>query len=195
MFLISASSVGPEMYEVHTSTRDERNAWMKHIRQAVERCATVHFLFVPLRLRARDSLSIPLPSPSCPEEEEEEERCVETEEARRAGEVRVQKLTKFQGKSTSVRRCRPPVRPAARETPRFCAETLLGQDQRICGSLEEKLQLYAELTELTLQSPEPVLHRHLLVQPSTDSETPLQASTLLTAAVREGEHNVSRLFF
>uniref|UniRef100_A0A665WLN2 Rho guanine nucleotide exchange factor (GEF) 28a n=1 Tax=Echeneis naucrates TaxID=173247 RepID=A0A665WLN2_ECHNA len=38
MFLISASSVGPEMYEVHTTTKEERNAWMKHIRQAVERC-------------------------------------------------------------------------------------------------------------------------------------------------------------
>lgn len=55
MFLISASSVGPEMYEVHTSTRDERNAWMKHIRQAVERCATIHFLFVPQRLLAHHS--------------------------------------------------------------------------------------------------------------------------------------------
>lgn len=41
MFLISASSVGPEMYEVHTNTRDERNAWMRHIRQAVERCVCV----------------------------------------------------------------------------------------------------------------------------------------------------------
>lgn len=70
---------------------------------------------------------------------------------------------------------------------RFCAETLLGQDQRICNSLEEKLQLYAELTELTLHSPEPVLHRHLLVQPDTDSEIPPQASTLLTAALREGK--------
>uniref|UniRef100_A0A667ZXA9 PH domain-containing protein n=1 Tax=Myripristis murdjan TaxID=586833 RepID=A0A667ZXA9_9TELE len=38
MFLISASSVGPEMYEIHTATREERNAWMRHIRQAVERC-------------------------------------------------------------------------------------------------------------------------------------------------------------
>lgn len=37
MFLISASSAGPEMYEVHTTTREERNAWMRHIRQAVER--------------------------------------------------------------------------------------------------------------------------------------------------------------
>lgn len=66
----------------------------------------------------------------------------------------------------------------------------MGQDQRICSSLEEKLQLYAELTELTLQSPEPVLHRHLLVQPDTDTETPPQASALLTAAVREGENDV-----
>lgn len=50
------------------------------------------------------------------------------------------------------------------------------------------MQLYAELTELTLQSPEPVPHRHLLVQPVpyTDSETPRQASSLLTAALREG---------
>ncbi|XP_027133349.1 rho guanine nucleotide exchange factor 28-like isoform X2 [Larimichthys crocea] len=133
MFLISASSVGPEMYEVHTTSRDERNAWMKHIRQAAE---------------------------SCPEEEEEEERSPETEEARRAAEVRAQKITKFQ-------------------------ETLLDQDQRICKSLEEKLQLYAELTELTLHSPEPAPHRHLLVQSDTDSETPRQASSLLTAALRE----------
>ncbi|XP_051279663.1 rho guanine nucleotide exchange factor 28 isoform X5 [Dicentrarchus labrax] len=141
MFLISASSVGPEMYEVHTTTRDERNAWMRHIRQAVE---------------------------SCPEEEEEEERNAETEEARRAAEVRVQKITKFQ-------------------------ETLLGQDQQICNSLEEKLQLYAELTELTLRSPESVSHRHLLVQPDTDNETPRQASSLLTAALREAENLIALL--
>lgn len=67
------------------------------------------------------------------------------------------------------------------------AETLLGQDQRICSSLEEKLQLYAELTDLTLNSPEAVPHRHLLVQPDTDSEVPKQASSLLTAALREGK--------
>lgn len=42
MFLISASSVGPEMYEVHTASRDERNAWMKHIRQAAERYVCVY---------------------------------------------------------------------------------------------------------------------------------------------------------
>ncbi|XP_063345271.1 rho guanine nucleotide exchange factor 28-like isoform X2 [Pelmatolapia mariae] len=143
MFLISASSAGPEMYEVHTTSREERNAWMRHIRQAVE---------------------------SCPEEEEEDERSAETEEARQAAEMRIQKITKFQ-------------------------ETLLGQDQRICNSLEEKLQLYAELTELTLQSPEPVPHRHLLVEPVpyTDSETPRQASSLLTAALREAENLITIL--
>uniref|UniRef100_A0A3Q2XKU4 PH domain-containing protein n=1 Tax=Hippocampus comes TaxID=109280 RepID=A0A3Q2XKU4_HIPCM len=133
MFLISASSAGPEMYEVHTTTREERNAWMRHIRQAVE---------------------------SCPEEEEEEERSAESEEAKRAAEAKVQKISKFQ-------------------------ETLLNQDQRICNSLEEKLQLYAELTELTLRSSEAVPHRHLLVQPDIDSESPRPASTLLTAALRE----------
>ncbi|XP_034548917.1 rho guanine nucleotide exchange factor 28-like isoform X2 [Notolabrus celidotus] len=141
MFLISASSVGPEMYEVHTTTKDERNAWMRQIRQAVE---------------------------SCPEEEEEEERTAESEEARRVAEVRAQKITKFQ-------------------------ETLLGQDQQICNSLEEKLQLYAELTELTLRSPEDVPHRHLLVQPETDSETPRQASSLLTAALREADNLITIL--
>uniref|UniRef100_A0A3B3Y5J5 PH domain-containing protein n=1 Tax=Poecilia mexicana TaxID=48701 RepID=A0A3B3Y5J5_9TELE len=33
MFLISASSVGPEMYEVHTTTKEERNSW-RHSRQS-----------------------------------------------------------------------------------------------------------------------------------------------------------------
>ncbi|XP_056152814.1 rho guanine nucleotide exchange factor 28 isoform X2 [Lampris incognitus] len=141
MFLISASSVGPEMYEVHTTTREERNAWMKHIRQAVE---------------------------SCPEEEEEEERSAESEELKRVAEARVQKIHKFQ-------------------------ETLLGQDQRICSSLEEKLQLYAELTELTLRSTEPVPQRHLLVQLDTDVETSRQASTLLAAALKEAEKLIAIL--
>lgn len=37
MFLISASAAGPEMYEVHTSSKEERNSWMRLIREAVER--------------------------------------------------------------------------------------------------------------------------------------------------------------
>ncbi|XP_058137915.1 rho guanine nucleotide exchange factor 18 isoform X2 [Dasypus novemcinctus] len=38
MFLISASLKGPEMYEIYTSSKEERNAWMDHIRRAVESC-------------------------------------------------------------------------------------------------------------------------------------------------------------
>uniref|UniRef100_A0A8C6SFA7 PH domain-containing protein n=1 Tax=Neogobius melanostomus TaxID=47308 RepID=A0A8C6SFA7_9GOBI len=136
MFLISASSVGPEMYEVHTVSRDERNAWMRQIRQAVEMAY------------------------SCPEEEEEEEeRNNELEGTRRANEARIQKIAQFQ-------------------------ETLLAQDQLICNTLEEKLELYAELTELSLGSPEATPYRHLVVQ--ADNEVPGQASTLLTAALKEG---------
>uniref|UniRef100_A0A8C6U261 Rho/rac guanine nucleotide exchange factor (GEF) 18b n=1 Tax=Neogobius melanostomus TaxID=47308 RepID=A0A8C6U261_9GOBI len=37
MFLICASSNEPEMYEIHTSSKEERNTWMTQIRQAVER--------------------------------------------------------------------------------------------------------------------------------------------------------------
>lgn len=37
MFLISASAAGPEMYEVHASSKEERNTWMRIIREAVER--------------------------------------------------------------------------------------------------------------------------------------------------------------
>ncbi|XP_004874207.1 rho guanine nucleotide exchange factor 28 isoform X2 [Heterocephalus glaber] len=38
MFLISASSAGPEMYEIHTNSKEERNNWMRQIQQAVEGC-------------------------------------------------------------------------------------------------------------------------------------------------------------
>ncbi|KAG7498232.1 rho guanine nucleotide exchange factor 28 isoform X4 [Solea senegalensis] len=68
MFLISASAAGPEMYEVHTSSKEERNTWMRLIREAVE---------------------------SCPEEEEE--YTSESEEEKRAAEARVQKIHKLQG--------------------------------------------------------------------------------------------------
>lgn len=37
MFLICASGNEPEMYEIHTNSKEERNSWMAHIRQAVER--------------------------------------------------------------------------------------------------------------------------------------------------------------
>ncbi|XP_035315273.1 rho guanine nucleotide exchange factor 18 isoform X1 [Cricetulus griseus] len=38
MFLISASMQGPEMYEIYTSSKEDRNTWMAHIRRAVESC-------------------------------------------------------------------------------------------------------------------------------------------------------------
>lgn len=38
MFLISASLQGPEMYEIYTGSKEDRNAWMAHIRRAVESC-------------------------------------------------------------------------------------------------------------------------------------------------------------
>lgn len=37
MFLICASSNEPEMYKIHTNSKEERNTWMAHIRQAAER--------------------------------------------------------------------------------------------------------------------------------------------------------------
>ncbi|XP_038827102.1 rho guanine nucleotide exchange factor 28-like [Salvelinus namaycush] len=132
MFLISASAAGPEMYEVHTSSKDERNTWMRLIREAVE---------------------------SCPEEEEENTN--ESEEERRTAEARVQKIHKLQ-------------------------ETLSSQDYQICSSLEEKLQIYAELSALRGEAQEPHPEPHLLVQPNPE-EVP-QAAVLLTAALREAEN-------
>ncbi|XP_072456933.1 rho guanine nucleotide exchange factor 18 isoform X3 [Notamacropus eugenii] len=38
MFLISASQMGPEMYEIYTCSKEERNSWMTQIRRAVESC-------------------------------------------------------------------------------------------------------------------------------------------------------------
>ncbi|NWQ71534.1 ARG28 factor, partial [Neopipo cinnamomea] len=72
MFLISASSSGPEMYEVHTNSKEERNNWMRHIQDAVE---------------------------SCPEEEEEEEEEVkmnESDEDRRIAEAKACRIQKYQ---------------------------------------------------------------------------------------------------
>ncbi|XP_035279719.1 rho guanine nucleotide exchange factor 18-like [Anguilla anguilla] len=41
MFLICASSAEPEMYEIHTSSKEDCHAWMALIRQAVESCPDV----------------------------------------------------------------------------------------------------------------------------------------------------------
>lgn len=97
MFLISASAAGPEMYEVHTSSKEERNTWMRFIREAVERCvcSSAFFFyhhFPSSRKYNRQSLPSLL---SCPEEEEE--YTSESEEEKRAAEARVQKIHKLQG--------------------------------------------------------------------------------------------------
>uniref|UniRef100_A0A8C3PKB1 Rho guanine nucleotide exchange factor 28 n=1 Tax=Calidris pygmaea TaxID=425635 RepID=A0A8C3PKB1_9CHAR len=68
MFLISASSAGPEMYEVHTNSKEERNNWMRHIQDAVE---------------------------SCPEEEEEG-KVSESDEDRRIAEAKASRIQKCQ---------------------------------------------------------------------------------------------------
>ncbi|XP_042637254.1 rho guanine nucleotide exchange factor 28 [Orycteropus afer afer] len=67
MFLISASSSGPEMYEIHTNSKEERNNWMRRIQQAVE---------------------------SCPEEDGG--RTSESDEERRKAEARVAKIQQCQ---------------------------------------------------------------------------------------------------
>lgn len=67
MFLISASRQGPEMYEIYTSSKEERNTWMAHIRRAVE---------------------------SCPDEEEGP--FSEAEEEKKAVEARAMRLRDFQ---------------------------------------------------------------------------------------------------
>lgn len=66
MFLISASSMGPEMYEIHTSSKEERSHWMRQVQEAVE---------------------------SCPEEEG---KMSESDEDRRIAEVRAAKIQKCQ---------------------------------------------------------------------------------------------------
>ncbi|XP_070845479.1 rho guanine nucleotide exchange factor 28 [Chaetodon trifascialis] len=132
MFLISASAAGPEMYEVHTSSKEERNTWMRLIREAVE---------------------------SCPEEEEE--YTSESEEEKRAAEARIQKIHKFQ-------------------------ESLSSRDQQICSSLEEKLQVFAELSALSGRTDASPAEARLLVQPHSE-ELP-QAAVLLTAALQEAEN-------
>nr|XP_060641729.1 rho guanine nucleotide exchange factor 18 [Anolis sagrei ordinatus] len=67
MFLISASLKGPEMYEIHTASKEDRNFWMAQIRRAVE---------------------------SCPDEEEGV--LADLEEERKQAEARAAKLKDFQ---------------------------------------------------------------------------------------------------
>ncbi|XP_046521566.1 rho guanine nucleotide exchange factor 28 isoform X15 [Equus quagga] len=130
MFLISASSAGPEMYEIHTNSKEERNNWMRRIQQAVE---------------------------SCPEEEGG--RASESDEEKRKAEARVARIQQ-------------------------CQEILSTQDQQICMYLEEKLNIYAELGELS-GFEDVHLEPHLLIKP--DPGEPPQAASLLAAALKEAE--------
>nr|XP_046210727.1 rho guanine nucleotide exchange factor 18-like [Oncorhynchus gorbuscha] len=63
MFLICASPNEPEMYEIHTASKEERKTWMTHLRQAVESCRHTERLFSEEEARAakfkefQDSLS------------------------------------------------------------------------------------------------------------------------------------------
>ncbi|KAM4707162.1 rho guanine nucleotide exchange factor 28 [Discoglossus pictus] len=131
MFLISASSAGPEMYEIHTNTKEERNAWMRQIQEAVQ---------------------------SCPEEDER--KCSESDEDKRVAEARASKALK-------------------------CQEELNLHDQQICNFLEEKLQIYAELAALCGGN-NVHLEPQLLIK--ADSGEIPQATTLLTAALKEAEN-------
>nr|XP_033812806.1 rho guanine nucleotide exchange factor 18 isoform X1 [Geotrypetes seraphini] len=94
MFLISASLKGPEMYEIHTSSKEERNLWMGYIRDAVERCP-----------------------------DEEEGTLGEPDEERRLADARFTKLKELQ-------------------------ERLSAKDGQITQTLNEKLQIYLEMSEL-----------------------------------------------
>lgn len=127
---------------------------------------------------------------SCPEEEEE--YTSESEEEKRAAEARVQKIHKLQGtrnprrhffcysflhQSTIYIICEP--------GELVFQESLLSRDQQICSGLEEKLQVYAELSALSGRPDASPVEPRLLVQPHSE-ELP-QAAVLLAAALQEGE--------
>ncbi|XP_042304394.1 rho guanine nucleotide exchange factor 28 isoform X3 [Sceloporus undulatus] len=129
MFLISASSTGPEMYEIHTSSKEERSHWMRQVQEAVE---------------------------SCPEEEG---KMSESDEDRRIAEARSAKIQK-------------------------CQVILSNQDQQICNCLEEKLNIYAKLGDMS-GFEDVHVEPHLLIKPDA-GETP-QVASLLAAALKEAE--------
>ncbi|XP_015269071.1 PREDICTED: rho guanine nucleotide exchange factor 28 [Gekko japonicus] len=129
MFLISASSTGPEMYEIHTSSKEERTHWMRQIQEAVE---------------------------SCPEEEG---KTNESDEDRRIAEARIAKIQK-------------------------CQAILSNKDQQICSCLEDKLDIYAKLGDMS-GFEDVHVEPHLFIKPDS-GETP-QVASLLAAALREVE--------
>ncbi|XP_072848742.2 rho guanine nucleotide exchange factor 28 isoform X2 [Pogona vitticeps] len=130
MFLISASSTGPEMYEIHTSSKEERSHWMRQVQEAVE---------------------------SCPEEEG---KMSESDEDRRIAEARAAKIQKYH-------------------------VILNNQDQQICSYLEEKLNIYAKLGDMS-GFEDVHVEPHLLIKPDS-GETP-QVASILAAALKEAEN-------
>uniref|UniRef100_A0A8C8S932 Rho guanine nucleotide exchange factor 18 n=1 Tax=Pelusios castaneus TaxID=367368 RepID=A0A8C8S932_9SAUR len=139
MFLISASLKGPEMYEIHTSSKEERNSWMAYIRRAVE---------------------------SCPDEEER--TFSEPEEERRLAEARLAKLKEFQ-------------------------ERLSMKDDLIVQSLNEKQQIYLEMSELNgFEGFSQGVRSKLLLRGETSEN--LQGEVILKSAVTEIE-NLQNLIF
>ncbi|KAB1280667.1 Rho guanine nucleotide exchange factor 28 [Camelus dromedarius] len=96
MFLISASSAGPEMYEIHTNSKEERNTWMRRIQQAVE---------------------------SCPEEEGG--RTSESDEERRKAEARVARIQQCQAESLQVAVRASQMSDASRSSEQGCGEPAL----------------------------------------------------------------------
>ncbi|KAL8203724.1 UNVERIFIED_CONTAM: hypothetical protein K2H54_060249 [Gekko kuhli] len=129
MFLISASSTGPEMYEIHTNSKEERSHWMRQIQEAVE---------------------------SCPEEEG---KTNESDEDRRIAEARIAKIHK-------------------------CQAILSNKDQQICSCLEDKLDIYAKLGNMS-GFEDVHVEPHLFIKPDS-GETP-QVASLLAAALKEVE--------
>ncbi|XP_043946683.1 rho guanine nucleotide exchange factor 18 [Protopterus annectens] len=131
MFLISALE-GPEMYEVHTNSKEERNTWMEHIWEAVERCTDAN-----------------------------EGIFYEPEEDRKQAELRAAKLREFQ-------------------------DRLSLKDKLIAQSLNEKLQIYSEMSEIN--GPEnvgPGARSRALLRGDLEN---LQGESLLKAAVTEVEN-------
>ncbi|XP_069505331.1 rho guanine nucleotide exchange factor 18 isoform X2 [Ambystoma mexicanum] len=136
MFLISASSVA-EMYEIYTSSKEERNLWMGLIRGAVERCPDV------------------------------EERSFPDPDERRIADDRLAKLKEFQ-------------------------DRLSQKDDLIAQNLNDKLQIYSEMSEISgiedsFQGAQSLLLR-------AEPLESLQGERILKSAVTEVE-NLQNLIF
>ncbi|KAM7331525.1 hypothetical protein ACRRTK_008233 [Alexandromys fortis] len=90
MFLISASMQGPEMYEIYTNSKEDRNTWMAHIRRAVERLSALQ---IPVQCLISSPCLNQNLADSCPDKEEGSS--IEPEE-RRMSEAFTLRLRDFQ---------------------------------------------------------------------------------------------------